>query len=231
MLSFESVDALAAAHDRDLRRGRALVPNQRAPMELGQRGELTLNHPVNVRQFVQSATLVWISEDRSTLGLEFEAWTPERAQDLESFVVDVDDDLRAEPRRIVNIYDRVRAMNHNEQQQLARSGTHVERVALERCFSGSVWESLLHNPQLTPAEVANIAKKGSLPRPLVSFIANNAAWRAVPEVQRALLSNPRLDSGSVARVLRSMSRADLQLVLQQSCYPATVKQQARSLLG
>src|SRR5690606_16303807 len=113
----------------------------------------------------------------------------------------------------------------------ARQCGHAERVALERCFGGAVWEALLQNPQLTGPEVANIAKKGSLPRPVLATIAANAGWVAVPEVQRALLSNPRLDGGAITRVLRTLSRAELARIPRQTRYPARIRNEARKLLN
>ncbi len=134
-------------------------------------------------------------------------------------------------RRAPNVYERVRRLKPHEQQQLARHCGHAERVALERCFGGAVWEALLQNPQLTGPEVAMIAKKGSLPRPVLASITSNAAWLSVPEVQRALLSNPRLDPGAIGRVLRTMSRADLARIQQQTRYPARVRNEARRILN
>lgn len=129
------------------------------------------------------------------------------------------------------LHDRIRGLSHAEQQRLAANGSMPERIALERAFGANVWEALLGNPRLTIPEVAKIARKGTLPRPLVENIAGHASWLAAPEVQRALLGNPRTTAAIIAKVLASMSRSDLLLVPQQTAYPQAVRMQARKLLG
>ncbi len=136
----------------------------------------------------------------------------------------------AEMRRTRNIYDRIRKLSSREQQLVARNGTLAERVALERCFGGGVWEGLLQNPMLSGAEVARISKKGALPKPLISMIVNNAAWLSIPEVQRALLGNPRLGSSEIVKVLRAMPRTALSRVPAQSAYRMVVRSAAKKLL-
>jgi hypothetical protein len=42
-----------------------------------------------------------------------------------------------------NLHDRMRSLSPIERTELARLGSLPERVALERCFGGSVWEGLL----------------------------------------------------------------------------------------
>ena len=132
---------------------------------------------------------------------------------------------------VQTLQDRVRGMSHTEQQRVAANGSMQERIVLERTFGANVWESLLTNPRLTIPEVAKIARKGTLPRPLVENIAGHAAWVAAPEVQRALLGNPRSSAAIIGKILGSMSRADLVLVPQQTAYPQGVRMHARRLLS
>jgi hypothetical protein len=101
---------------------------------------------------------------------------------------------------------------------------------LERRYGAAVWEALLQNPQLTPPEIMRIAKNGGLPKPLINTIVNNAAWVNKPEVQRALLSNPRVAGQHLDRVLRAMSKADLARVPQQTAYRPQVRMAAKRLL-
>ena len=51
-----------------------------------------------------------------------------------------------------------------------------------------------------------------------------------PDVQRALLGNPRTGPVVVSKILRLLSRADLSRVPQQTAYPMTTRQAARKLL-
>lgn len=134
-------------------------------------------------------------------------------------------------RPAANVQERLRGISTVEQQRLAAAGTLTERVALERMYGPNVWEALLRNQRLTVPEVARIGRKGTLPRPLIDLIAANGSWMAAGEVQRALLSNPRTSTAVAEKVLRSMSRSDLQLVPQQTAYPAAVRQAAKRLLG
>jgi hypothetical protein len=132
---------------------------------------------------------------------------------------------------VASLHDRIRNLSGPEQLRLASGGTLAERTALERMYGPTVWETLLRNARLTLPEVARIARKGSLPRPLVELVASNAPWLASGEVQRALLSNPRSSPAVVQKVLGAMSRRDLMLVPQQTAYPETVRAAAKKRLG
>jgi hypothetical protein len=128
-----------------------------------------------------------------------------------------------------NIHERIRQLSLRERESTGRSGMLAERVALERAFGGSVWESLLQNPQLTAPEVARIAKNGSLPIPLVSIIVGNGGWLGSGEVRRALLSNPRVSGLNLDRVLRATPRVELKQVAQMTAYRSEVRAAAQKL--
>ena len=66
----------------------------------------------------------------------------------------------------LRMHERIRSLSGIEQQKLAATGSLAERTALERMYGPNVWETLLRNPRLTIPEVARIARKGTLPRPL-----------------------------------------------------------------
>ena len=134
---------------------------------------------------------------------------------------------RAPPR----LHERLVALSGVDQQKLAATGTLPERIALERMYGPNVWPSLLANPRITTPEVARIARKGTLARPLVEAIAANASWLAAGEVQRALLSNPRASTVVVDKVLRALPRRDLQLVPVQTAYAMAVRMAAKRMLG
>src|SRR5262249_6160224 len=84
-------------------------------------------------------------------------------------------------------HERLRKLNQTQQQKIARRGELNDRVMLERLYGRNVWDSLLHNPKLTIPEVASIARKGTLPRPLLELIVENNGWIQAPMVRRALL--------------------------------------------
>jgi hypothetical protein len=129
------------------------------------------------------------------------------------------------------MHERLRHLSNVEQQKVAGSGTLAERTALERMYGPNVWEALLRNPRLTPPEVARIAKKGNLPKPLLDLVGASAAWLAVGEVQRALLANPRTSSSVVSKILSGMSKNELLRVVQQTAYPMQVRNAAKRMIG
>jgi len=114
--------------------------------------------------------------------------------------------------------------------KVAQGAVLEDRVLLERIYGTVVWELLLHNPRITIPEVATMARKGTLPRPLLEFISNNELWIRQGIVRRALLANPRLPTDSALKVLRCLSPRELKLVPQQTAYPLNVRQAAQRLL-
>jgi hypothetical protein len=129
-----------------------------------------------------------------------------------------------------NIHERLRGLTLVQQIKLARDGDASERIVLERMYGKNVWEALLRNPRLTGPEVARIARMGALPRPMIELIVNNGAWLQIPEVRRALLTNPRLGVDHVQRILRLMPKHELKLAPMQSAYSFAVRDAARRML-
>jgi hypothetical protein len=129
-----------------------------------------------------------------------------------------------------NVHERLRGLSLVEQIKLAHNGEVSERIVLERMYGKNVWEALLRNPRLTGPEVARIARMGALPRPLVEIIVGNGGWLQIPEVRRALLSNPRLGNDQIMKVLRLMPKHELKLAAVQTAYPMAVRSVARQML-
>jgi Tfp pilus assembly protein PilZ len=143
-------------------------------------------------------------------------------------------DRAAEPEggggRALNVHERLRGLNPNEQMKVAREGEVNERVVLERLYGKAVWEPLLRNPRLTIPEVARLARMGNLPRPQLETIVANPAWLNAPEVRRALLANHRLTGAMVLKVLHATPKAELRLVAKQTIYSGAVRDAALKLL-
>ncbi|HTV17334.1 MAG TPA: hypothetical protein VMG12_01645 [Polyangiaceae bacterium] len=129
-----------------------------------------------------------------------------------------------------HLHDRVRELDLSEREVMARQGSMPERVALERRFGSSVWEGLLHNPQITTREVLRMAKSTSLPTGLVNLIVANRAWLSDGAINQALLSNPRVSGTHLERVLRALPQADIQRVAEQSSLRMQVRQAAKRLI-
>jgi hypothetical protein len=144
---------------------------------------------------------------------------------------DADDEApEGEARRALHLHERLRNLSLVEQIKLAQGGeTHV-RVLLERMYGKTVWEPLLRNPRLTAPEITRIARMAALPRVLLEVIVGNGGWLQIPEVRRALLTNPRLGPEQIPRVLRQLPRHELKLVPSQTAYSAAVREVARRML-
>ncbi|MBA3458849.1 MAG: hypothetical protein H0T46_02730 [Deltaproteobacteria bacterium] len=140
-----------------------------------------------------------------------------------------DDDGKPAPKQ-GTLQDQLRGLSLAQQVRTANSANPATRMALERMYGKAVWEALLRNPRLTAPEVARLARMGTLPRVQIETIVNNGAWLQLPEVRRALLSNPRLGTDQILRVLRLMPKHELKVASTATAYPFAVRDQAKKLL-
>jgi hypothetical protein len=252
-LTLADAQALRALFDNQLSKGRAFVPGGSGVAERAACA-LVLEHGGRVHRLAAEVVHVRLEEPGPGVGLQLAKLDVEAAAALREFVEAAeasvedaevpagameavsdedaaeDDEETDDPRRR-NIFERIQGLTLPEQLKLAAAGTLQERVILERTYGPMVWETLLRNARLTAPEAARIARKGTLPRPLVDLIAGNGSWVATGEVQRALLSNPRSSLLVVRKILRMMPRPDLLLVPQQTAYPPAVRQAAKAMLG
>ncbi len=136
----------------------------------------------------------------------------------------------AADKRAPNMHERLRSLTLAQQVKVAISGELAERILLERLYGKNVWEPLLRNPRVTGPEVARIARMGALPRPLLEIILNNGGWLQIPEVRRALLTNPRLGTDQVMRILRLLPKHEIKIASTQTIYPLAVRDAAKRLM-
>jgi hypothetical protein len=129
-----------------------------------------------------------------------------------------------------NRQERLRTLNVVEQLKIARRGELSDRVVIERLYGKQVWEALLQNPRITLPEVARIARKGTVPKPLIEQIVENNQWIKEPNVRRALLSNPKLTADGVLKLLKMMPKHELKVMEKATAFPMTVRDAARKLL-
>jgi len=132
--------------------------------------------------------------------------------------------------QLENRQERLRGLNAAEQVKLARTGELADRIAIERLYGKQVWDALLHNPRISLPEVARIARKGTVPKPLLEIILDNASWIKADAVRRALLSNPKLGSDAVLKLLRATPKHELKLIEKGTAYAAAIRESARKLL-
>jgi hypothetical protein len=231
-LRYESVEALQSDAAANLAKARAFLLGEHEVAER-ERCELMLVRPDDGRHLTLQAEAVWCGPDG--VGLELIGFGEEVRRAIDAFAESSPAEADAPEgagvdRRPRTLQERIRSLNLRERDDVARHGSLSERVALERIFTNAVWEGLLANPQLTPPEVVRIAKNGTLPRPLVGTIVANPSWLGVPEVQRALLGNPRCGGPHLEKVLRALKPPEL-VRLSQSCpYRPEVKATALRLL-
>jgi hypothetical protein len=234
--------ALRAMYESHLSKGRAFVPGASGVTEL-QACELVVEHAGRSHRLRAEAVFVKAEDPGRGVGLQLAPLDAAGKAELLAFVEQAErpEDLVAElppeapaeagdDRAAQNLQERIRGLSSTEQQRIAQGGTMAERIVLERTFGANVWEALLGNPRLTIPEVARIARKGTLPRPLVENIAGHPSWLAAAEVQRALLGNPRSTTAVTTKVLQAMTRGELQLVPQQTAYPQAVRALAKKML-
>ena len=143
---------------------------------------------------------------------------------------DDDDDDDATPDKPKNLQDRLRGLTLVQQVRKANSSDPSTRIILERMYGKNVWESLLRNSRLTSPEVARLARMGTLPRIQLETIVNNGAWLQIPEVRRALLTNPRLGTDQIMRVLRLMPKHELKVAATTSAYTFAVRDAAKRMI-
>jgi len=255
-LSFADVAALEKEHERRLSRGEARVPDV-SGLAAFMPCELAIHHPHGGEPLIVKATVMTSPEDQEREGhvrlmlddvsgavltafVAREAATP---LDVDALPVpdfdDEDDDSEDAgsdtpegAKASLPPPQRLRALTHPEQVKLARTSRSLtERTALERILGKDGWEALLKNPFLTVPEVARIARKGTVPRPLIEQIVNNQSWARVAIIRRALLTNPKLTPEMITKILRLAPSHELKLILKQTAYPPTVRAAAERLFG
>ena len=237
-LAPESTESLQRLFESELRFRRAFVAGKFSVRER-ERCCLVVVHPQGGSFSVEAEAVYLRAEDPGAgVGLDLVGLDSETLSGLEAFVRQ---DAQASPAAGTaatkgesgprNIYARIRQLSLHEREKVARQGQLSERVALERTFGGSVWEGLLQNSSLTAPEVAQIAKKGTLPQALVALIVTNGGWLASGEVRRALLSNPRVNGAQLDRVLRATPRPELKQIAQMSPYRSQVRMAAKKLVS
>lgn len=231
-LRYANLAALRADARDHLGKGRAFVAG---PSDLQEREpcRLTLHHPQGGDVLQLAAEAVWLSEPPNPPGVgvqltRLDADEKERLLDFTQARPGTQPRESVRPAR--NLHERVRELGIAEREGLARTGSLPERVALERRFGSSVWEALLRNPSVTPAEVTRMASSGSLPTPLVNVIVNNAGWVADAGVRRALLNNPRVGGAQLVRLLQNQPQSELARLARQSGLRTSARMAAKRLL-
>ncbi len=203
--------------------------------ELRQRCSVRIKHPARNMTYDLSGEVVWLEPEgpAAGTGIELDPIGDDLMRQLQLTGVASEGDQDVGPANATGrtAQERIRGLSVSEAQKMALKANVAERVALERRFGISVWDQLLKNNGLTAPEVAAIARNGNLPQPLIEVIVGNNVWLKNAQVQRALLSNPRLNGTALTRVLRALPKPELIRAPMQTSYPMRVRQAARKLMG
>ncbi len=254
-LRFSSLAALEEEMQTNLLHGRAFVKGavDAQAFPLFSEVLLALEHPENARVHKIPCQVVMVLETPPHAGIavQFASHTEATVGELRAFVESdlplalpaLDEAPEPETSELAqgdgspnpallnpSPRERLRNLSALARTKVAQGPSLEDRVQLERLYGAAVWESLLRNPKVTIPEVASMARKGTMPRPLLDLICDNDHWVRQSPVRRALLSNPRLSPEGASKVLRTLPARELKLVPQQTAYPANVRAIAQRLL-
>jgi hypothetical protein len=250
-LKFDDISGLEVEAERRLSRGEAIVPGVTG-LDAFMPCVLEIHHPNGGEPLEVEATVMTSPDEQERDGSvrlmldgelgdqldEFLSRAPDDAlpddlPDLDELVPVEDEDQPSDEESLAVAPSlRLRKLKVQEQIKLARtSQSRTERTALERILGRSGWEPLLANPHLTVPEVARIARKGTVPRPIVERIVANQTWIRAGTIRRALLSNPKMTTEMINRVLRATPGHELKLIRKQTAYPPAVRAAAERLFG
>lgn len=215
---------------RDLAAGGVFVPDCAAALL----EDVELVVRAGETELVLVARVVFVNESGAGLELVCSAEQKQQLIDLSEGPAEPPDEPEeqdeAKKTLVRNVHERLRGLTLVQQIKMAHHGETSERIVLERMYGKTVWDPLLRNPRVTSPEVARIARMGGLPRPLIELICNNGAWLQIPEVRRALLSNPRLGTDQAIRIVRLLPKHELKLACTQVSYPQVVREAAKRVL-
>jgi len=215
---------------RDLAAGGVFVPDCAAALL----EDVELVVRAGESELVIVARVVFVNESGAGLELACSAEQKQQLMQLANIEPEPEPEPNAAPgaakKFARNVHERLRGLTLVQQIKLAGHGETSERIVLERMYGKTVWDPLLRNPRVTTPEVARIARMGGLPRPLIELICNNGAWLQIPEVRRALLSNPRLGTDQAIRIVRLLPKHELKLACTQVSYPQVVREAAKRVL-
>jgi len=239
LLEIGSLAELAAEFEKNLSKGGTFIKGL-AGHPVNEECDLVLVHPVDRSKTTLPCRVVLaVGEgENAGTGLVFATFDAEARETLKRFVTDErkapdpgsgTSEVQLDPG--VELQKNIKHLSSAQRFQLAHGGDLTERIQLERMFGSLVWEDLLRNPKLTQGEVARIARKGNLPRPLLDLIVSNAGWLTNGEIRRALLSNPRIDRTQIGKVLRAAPQREVRDIAKQNLYPPAVRREAGKLLG
>lgn len=104
---------------------------------------------------------------------------------------------------------RIRRMNVRERMHLASKADRAERVALLRDGSPQVLMGLLTNPRISAEDIIQIIRNPQASPGVLDRLSRERKWLTNPEVQKALVRNPKTPSPIALRLVDSLPTEEL----------------------
>ena len=104
---------------------------------------------------------------------------------------------------------RIRRMNVRERMHLAAKAGRAERAALLRDSSPQVLMRLITNPRIGADDIVEIIRNPQVSAGVLDRITRETRWLANPEIQKALVRNPKTPSAVALRLVGGLPTEEL----------------------
>ncbi|HQR46318.1 MAG TPA: hypothetical protein PLB02_05070 [Thermoanaerobaculia bacterium] len=219
LLEFESEEELRAEHRTGLAHGGLRLPVAEKP-PLFSKVEVLLRGPAGGEARV-SGTVVAPLPDGVALAFEGDAGA------LLEALLAASPAVAPEPEaKDGSHWDRLRGLSRAEKLLLAPKADRTERLVLVQDNDPQVLYALLKNPRITLDEVVRIAKSAYLVYQTAELILKTSQWSANPEVQVALVRNPKTPPVFALRLLPTLPEAEVKAIARGAATSMALKQAA-----
>jgi Tfp pilus assembly protein PilZ len=236
VLEFESFDELKAEFESHLKNGGTFVKRELS-VKMGDQCEVVIIHPERGEEKIFPSKVVMAVDqgDNTGIGIAFKDFGPENREELRRFIGETterkkEDKEEDEGEDETKPREKHRYLSETERFNVIREGDLGQRIQLERRYGKLVWEILLRNPRITKMEVARIAQKAAITKPIRDLIIGNRAWLGDSQIRRALLTNPKMDDSDIMKVLRAAPKGELRALSQQGTSSPKIRRAALKLL-
>lgn len=104
---------------------------------------------------------------------------------------------------------RIRKMNVRERMHLATKADRTERATLQRDSSPQVLMGLVTNPRIGADDIVQIIRNPQVSAGVLDRITKETRWLANPEIQKALVRNPKTPSLVAIRLVDTLPTEEL----------------------
>lgn len=218
VLEFESEEELREEHRTGLAHGGLRLPITEKPA-LFSNVEVTLRGPLGAEVAVKGTVVAPLPDG---VALAFEG---NGNALLEALLAEAAAEPEPEERDGSN-WDRLRGLSRTEKLLLAPKADRTERLVLVQDNDPQVLFALLKNPRITVDEVVRIAKSAYLVFQTAELILKTSQWSANPDVQVALVRNPKTPPAFALRLLPTLPEAEVKAIARGAATSMALKQAA-----